>query len=1260
MDSTPKLRSAFPSTPRSPPNGTPKNGTKIRSPLPEAQLKTEILEEPPLIPFDVLDAPNQRFYVFAFWVLLMSWRLYDYWNLQIDESESLWLFLKWVAMDTVFLYGVPLFRIPWLEWSTAVFMALIAGHSLLNYFLMFRVPIPFSVIFIGLTKFFYDREIAISERSVKASDIYNNASLLLGRQIIHILPEGSALLNPNKESFCLDSTTTQIHIPIQINQTIPISIELLRIDLETMQNETITISSSAAKKLRKAAQSSLKSKEQDGPLILRYAVKKTGLYKLQKVLDESKLEVQRRKSQVVVVQCPQARIKQTSANRCRGDLSDVSIEVEGAPPLNIKYRKTVNGVEHKSTYQSIAPEEYLSTNPLESTEGGQLVLINEAEVAWARSHQVTVPLNEIISSSGRWIYSIDKVQDALGNTISYANRYDEGDNLKTRDTQIQQSFTVHERPKISFRGCDAQRPLQVAKGYPAGLPVFYDSTGKGAINLPHNIDYRFTPEAGLLPSGEHSPDAQQKKFEAKNIRDRPTVREAGLYTLESVSTEYCSGEVLEPTSCLLQNPPEPDLSISTSEIFDKCSSNPVGLTVDLDLIGTPPFDIEYFVSQRGAKQQKIEHFRVPGLRGQLELTPANAGHYTYKFNSISDAVYRGLSLLGPGLTIEQDVKPSASAHFLDSGYKRQSCIDEPVSFNIKLQGEGPWSLEYELVHGGKRSKHKVSDIETEYYTITTDKLKNGGEYTLSLASVTDRMGCKEFLKEEARINVRHQKPKASFGLLEGKRAVRTLEGKREVEIPLRLTGEGPWKLSYRTTDGSQERTITVKGSNDWLSIKKAGTYELTGVSDAICPGTIDTTANTFDISWIPRPGMNAVENPLIERTGNRFIKREVCEGDEDIAEITLSGTPPYDIKYEQHYKPVKGNKAMSVKQLHTPLNQASIRLETKQSGIYEYIFRELADSNYDHDAKHHTPVIFEQRVNPRPDAQFKNPGKTFSYCFGDEDSDQVIPITLTGIAPFHLEVEIKHHGSGRPEILNIPSIASTSHNLHLPHTSLNNGNSALIIRKVRDARGCSRTFDAPATQPRVQLAVHDAPTIVPLESSTDLCVGDHVGFALTGVPPFTVHYTFQNKDRKATSPGTTFRRLAEQPGVFSITSVSDAASHCAYATLLKKHIHALPSAQISKGRETRVDIHEGGEAELLFEMTGAPPFEVTYTRSEIVKGRKPKVLETKTIRSERFSERVHVGSEGVYEVVVVRDRWCGVSRSGPEGRGKGGGKLVTY
>lgn len=100
----------------------------------------------PIIPFDVVDAPSQRLYIAAFYVGLTAWRLYDYSGLVSDQTDSLWLFMKWVAIDGVFLYGLPGLKVPWLEWSSSTMTILFLLHAMLNGMLMFRIPVTHTLL----------------------------------------------------------------------------------------------------------------------------------------------------------------------------------------------------------------------------------------------------------------------------------------------------------------------------------------------------------------------------------------------------------------------------------------------------------------------------------------------------------------------------------------------------------------------------------------------------------------------------------------------------------------------------------------------------------------------------------------------------------------------------------------------------------------------------------------------------------------------------------------------------------------------------------------------------------------------------------------------------------------------------------------------------------------------------------------------------------------------------------------------------------
>lgn len=375
-----------------------------------------------------------------------------------------------------------------------------------------------------------------------------------------------------------------------------------------------------------------------------------------------------------------------------------------------------------------------------------------------------------------------------------------------------------------------------------------------------------------------------------------------------------------------------------------------------------------------------------------------------------------------------------------------------------------------------------------------------------------------------------------------------------------------------------------------------------------------------------------------------------------------TGNAPYELIYEEHAKPDASPKFMRKKSIHAALSSATIQLETAKAGSYEYRLNELSDQNYDHDSRRFSPIILQQRVHPRPGAKFAHPGKVYNFCSaGAADNsgssgDEVIPITLTGVPPFHVEVEVKSLGSAKPNTLTFDNIPSTSYNMRIPHKYLRDGTSHISLRSVRDSRGCEArpSTDSPGAGPKVSVAMHDAPSVASMETSDDYCVGEYVSFRLSGSPPFEIFYTFRGKARTATSNSHSFRRIIDEPGEFSIEAITDSASDCKSRVQgIRKVFHPKPRGSVSKGKDTRRDIHEGGEDEIVFDFVGTPPFEFSYVRrAEGKSGRGPgQVLETKTERTEDVSVRRKVSAEGEYELVSLKDAWCLTTRN----RGGGGG-----
>lgn len=157
MSATPRLKSGYPPTPatsaRAPrPQETPGTADSTPTPTPTAPGRSPTLPlalentpagvtSEPVIPFTVLDAPQQRAYALAVYALLWAWKLYDWLQVVEDGDSSWWLFVKWILIDFVYLFGLPELRIPWLELSQVFVTSVFSAHLVLNYLLMFDIPV---------------------------------------------------------------------------------------------------------------------------------------------------------------------------------------------------------------------------------------------------------------------------------------------------------------------------------------------------------------------------------------------------------------------------------------------------------------------------------------------------------------------------------------------------------------------------------------------------------------------------------------------------------------------------------------------------------------------------------------------------------------------------------------------------------------------------------------------------------------------------------------------------------------------------------------------------------------------------------------------------------------------------------------------------------------------------------------------------------------------------------------------------------------
>ncbi|KAK5049321.1 hypothetical protein LTR84_004250 [Exophiala bonariae] len=1273
MSETPRLRSAFPTTPRTessqlrtfnsnaqPVFASSQSRQSYRSsPITKPiQTTNKARDDSPLISEDVIDAPTQRMYVFAFWASLWGWRIYNACSIE-DGTDATWQFLKWSGLDVCWLISLPSLRIPKLQFSIWVLLAILIVHFFANAFMMFRITPPLMFWVGPLWKFFDPSEQSLSGAKVKVDTILHNSSIILGQQTIHILPDGLAIFNPEKTSFCLDPANTAIELPIRINQTDPILIELSRYDLDTDEVELITIHSKNLKQMIKKAESAAQGLGKGTPLTLYYSVKKTGLYQLSRVMDKSELQVRSRSFDAAVVTCPNASISSKSVDRCTGDLSSVSLRVEGVPPFMVRYSKTVNGKQFSSNVQNVQP---LLDDYLKPDDPSSVVLDpRKPHVGWTKSVGESFEINESLHQNGTHSYVIESVEDGLGNKILYGSP-----SPKDLHAPRVQSLVVHNRPQVRLHDCSPDLLIPIPSGKTTRLPIRIQDPAKlHASDWPLTLKYRFVAE-----TNEEVPQIEVFAHEMTDDRSGPTIGKAGRYSIDSIAGRFCPGEVLEPSSCSLFNPPEPDISVAREDIFDKCAGNSIGMTLNLDFTGTPPFKVMYNVAREGKARPQVKSFST--MRGQIELLEQSAGTYTYTLNQISDSVYEPNSLKDRGLVFQQTIRPPASAVFQNSQTIIKACLGQPVPETVKLLGEGPWELEYEVIHGGKRKKHTIHS-DTDLVTIDFPGQTDGGRYTLMLASVQDKSRCKTILKEERHLEIRPDQPTAAFGDIQGKRSILALDGK-EAKIPLRLKGNAPWAVRFQMlNDPSSSVEQHFRQPNAFFTVNKPGNYEIVSVHDQ-CSGLVDPTASQFQVNWIPRPSLEVKDPSLAEDSVSGLRKAPVCQYDESALALAMRGTPPFSVKYQQKYEPTKGGASISNKESNFVGMSALINLDTSKAGEYTYVFSELGDERYAPDKKRFSPIVVKQQVFAPPSARFNQPGKTYSYCQDDPSftshgvETENIPIALTGVPPFNLEIAITHHGQApRPEIIRQKDIQTNIYSWPLSRTTLDLGIHSIAIRSVKDSRGCESNLESDPSSVRVQ--VSSPPSISPLQSQENFCVGEHVSFSLSGQSPFEVFYNFGGQERKAKENSHEFKRLTDRPGEFVVTGISDSAmgsGKCRARKEIKKTIRPYPTVKLAQGKSLTSDIHEGGEVEIHFSFSGTPPFEFTYTRSEDVKGHAGKILETRHDTSYEYSKVIRASDEGIYQVVSIKDSYCSYTKpthkKHRDSSGKGGSfqKLLNF
>jgi nucleoporin POM152 len=495
---------------------------------------------------------------------------------------------------------------------------------------------------------------------------------------------------------------------------------------------------------------------------------------------------------------------------------------------------------------------------------------------------------------------------------------------------------------------------------------------------------------------------------------------------------------------------------------------------------------------------------------------------------------------------------------------------------------------------------------------------------VTLMHVEDANGCiKRLPAGTIAVDIDRRLPTARLGRTE--RVV--LKEGETTEVPLRLTGRGPWSVVY-SLDGARQPPVKISQPTSELRFTAKGVYKLVSVEDENkCGGEVD--AGEYIIDFKPRPGAALVESATIQRSGKAYRHTPMCAGEEDAVGVQFTGTAPFDISYLYSGAAAREHtlkSAQSVGILHLP----------SEAGLHRYAFRSVRDANY---AKTGVDFSLHVQINARPTARISRPNR-LTLC-RDSPLNTDAKVRLTGAAPFSLTLGVRRPASSDVVPYTV-RVNSDEWALALPQEIASEvGRYEVSVMSVSDASGCAFVFEDDAIL-STSIEVVETARVVAVSHDEDMCVGDTLDFLLQGKAPWVVEYEWDGKRYTVTSSAARFSRAAESEGLFAIRSVAlkdrTGAAQCKRDVAIERRVHPLPSVRIDEGVD---QLREGDQpAVFAVHFRGTPPFTFSYTRSELVNGR-PRVVETQTV-TDIWADSYSISSSapGDYEVTSVADKFC--------------------
>ncbi|KAJ2352845.1 hypothetical protein GGF43_003651, partial [Coemansia sp. RSA 2618] len=1131
----------------------------------------------PAIPATVIDLPSQRMYALALLGLLAAWKLYDALLLSVDAGRtSTYLFAKWSMLDAATWYAGWRLRIPRLALSAHAMYALIAVSVFVDANMFFLassvVALALKPVAVGVASscvrsvkgipWLGPRLVGDSELLIDSFEL--DDAHILGRHTIHILPHSLTHMNPQGKSFCIDGSRqgrggepwlrrilpaallggggrAQTEIPLLVNGTHPDTITYAYTSFETGQRVLRTIKNTGV--LQTEAHAVFPALGNWVLATYRLPVSEVGAYEIFSVRDRRGLEFRTaaQAPPTIVVACPRAQLQWRGGGRagdnfavgsdghasmCQRTDQDpghvhgeqaragdglIEVVVEGYEPVEVTVVRLVNGHREAISLDGVQPR---------VLDGGGAQNETQAAAAgkWARfrARKAAFALSDTFLRAGEYVYKLESVRDAANHSAGMGDRglFDGDAAGAGRATPYMARMQVHGRPAVKWADAllRAEQPLRLSddRARESAYALALQLTG----TAPWTVTYVVADAAG---------EARETRTFAQAAGAAIDARRAGTYHLLGVGDRHCAG-LAQRANVTLERAARPAANVTAAAITAHECGGAIGALVELELAGRAPFAVHYrernlrFPSSRPVTRV----VRTQQRRHAFRVLPELAGTYELEFFQLDDDNYPSGLPIAAVVTQAVHAQPSARIDAVSGRVPARACMGEALELPVRLKGQGPWELVYNVVHENRRTSHTVSGIADESYTLALGAFAQAGEYTVELARVRDGNQCARDLADAAAvIRVREGGPRVAFQCPDN--GLHVLDGEH-VRIPIHVTGEFPVEVRYhRIGDpAGHVHTATVRrpsrqGASQADSVVAfgPGEYELLAASD-VCAGTVDAQSSRCTVHVEPKPSAWFVTDSLRRDAddGSFWRLRESCEGalekeqgGSGAFELGLSGSGPWKIEYRVDFWAAANARSgvpafadRTQTRSLVALQASALRPECCEPGRYRYTLLSVRDERYvrpqlllaapEAAAPGAGVTVAEHVITPSPLAELRayapdgTPLDTSRSAFrraavrhclapGQSRSDgdaqtwaqlhAQLPVfriefAAGARAPFQAWVEV-FPASGPSEVVHVRDIAGHSQPITLPdHVAAQIGRYHMRLVRTRDARGCEHQF----------------------------------------------------------------------------------------------------------------------------------------------------------------------------------------------------------